>query len=210
MLNLVFMGIQGSGKGTQAGMLKDRYGFKHLNIGELLRNYMSEGTSLGDKISKYMVKGELVPDEYIFTIIDEYLHSKVKGLILDGFPRTLNQAEFMEERIPVNYAVFFDLDDQEAIRRLTSRRVCSNCGSTYNLLIKPPKEDNKCDKCGHKLIHRNDDHEEAIVRRINIFHQRTRKLIAFFQEREILIRIDSTQSPQDIHKELVRRINLDK
>jgi len=210
VLNLVFFGVQGSGKGTQAGLLKKRYDFDHISIGALLRENMAQKTELGNKITKYMLAGELVPDEYIFTLIEDILHPEAQGIIFDGFPRTLRQAEYMEERIPVNYAIFFDLDDDTAIKRLTARRVCTNCGKDYNLLIKPPKNENKCDVCGGKLIQRNDDHEEAIVRRINIFHERTKPLIDFFKKRSKLVHIDASDPPETIFRNLTESINLEK
>lgn len=209
-MNLAFLGIQGSGKGTQAGLLKKKYGFEHVNIGELLRSHMARKTLLGLKITSYMEQGDLVPDNYIFTVLEDKLHKNSHGLIFDGFPRTINQAEYMEEKIPVAYAVFFDLDDKIAIERITSRRVCSNCGRVYNLILNPPKEDMKCDHCGGQLIQRNDDHEAAIKRRLNIFHNRTKPVIAFFEERDCLIKIDASQSPEQIHKILIKEINLEK
>ncbi len=210
MLNLVFLGIQGSGKGTQAGLLHKKYGFDHINIGGLLRSYMARKTPLGEKISKYMVRGELVPDKYIFTLIEENIHPEARGMILDGFPRTIRQAEFMEEKLDVNYAIFFDLDDELAIKRLTSRRICPNCKKDYNLRIKKPKEDEICDDCGEKLIQRNDDHKEAIVRRLNIFHRQTKPVICFFEDRDMLIQIDAQESPEQIHNKLVRSIKLER
>lgn len=208
VLNLVFLGIQGSGKGTQAGLLKTKHGFEHLNMGALLRQNMAQKTQIGLQIAKYMLAGELVPDNFIFTLIEKNLHPEARGIVFDGFPRTLNQAEFMEERIPVNYAVFFDLDDETAIKRLTARRVCQECKRDYNLLIKPPKDDNYCDQCGGKLVQRNDDYKEAIIRRINIFHEQTRPLIDFFTKRNKLIHIDALDKPDIIHQKLISGIKL--
>ncbi len=210
MLNLVFLGIQGSGKGTQAGLLKKNYGFKHINIGELLRQNMARKTSLGNKITVYMENGELVPDEYIFTLIEEHLKKKDRGIILDGFPRTLQQARYMEENIPVNYAIFFELDEEIAIKRLTARRVCRKCKKDYNLIIKPPKNDLKCDDCGGELILRSDDHKSAIERRINIFMKRTKPLITFFEKRDMLIKIDASNTPEQIHRSIIRRTGIEK
>ena len=210
MLNLVFLGIQGSGKGTQARLLEKRHGFKHISMGELLRSNMKKRTSLGQSISKYMLRGELVPDEYIFPLIEKILQSDARGIIFDGFPRTIKQAEFMEERIPVNYAIFFDLDDDIAMKRLTARRVCRNCNQDYNLLLKPPKDNGNCDNCGGELVQRNDDHQEAIQRRIDIFHEQTKPLIDFFQERDKLVRIEASAKPEEIYNQLINRIKLQK
>ena len=210
MLNLVFLGIQGSGKGTQAGLLRKNYGFRHINIGELLRQNMSQKTPLGLKITDYMENGELVPDEYIFSLIEENLDKNAKGMILDGFPRTLKQARYMEENIPVNYAIYFDLNEEIAIKRLTARRVCRNCKKDYNLIIKPPKSDLTCDECGGELLQRSDDHKSAIERRINIFKQRTKPLISFFEERGMLVKIDASESPEKIHNSIVRGTGIEK
>jgi len=209
VLNIVFFGIQGSGKGTQAVLLEKKHKFDHVSIGDLLREHMADKTELGEKIKKYMLAGELVPDEYIFSLIEDILHPKAHGIIFDGFPRTLRQAKFMEERIPVNYAVYFDLDDETAIKRLTARRVCKNCNRDFNLLLKPPKKEGQCDHCGGELIQRDDDHKEAIVRRIKIFHQRTKPLIEFYEEKDKYIHIDASDPPDKIFQSLVNSIKIE-
>lgn len=208
MLNLVFFGIQGSGKGTQADMLVQKYDFNHLNIGNLLRSIVKEKIPESRTIHSYISKGELVPDDIILCLLEKTLQNDERRIIFDGFPRTLEQAGYLEKRIPVKYAVSFDLDEKTALKRLSARRLCSNCNTDYNLLIKPPKISDKCDLCGHPLIQREDDYQEAIMRRIKIFHQRTKPLIALFEENDTLIRMDATEPPDIIHQKLIRRIEL--
>ncbi len=208
--NLVLLGIQGSGKGTQAYLLKKNYGFDHLNIGSLLREEMKKKTDIGNDIKEYMLKGDLVPDKYIFSLVGPILHDNLKGVILDGFPRTLKQAEFLEKRMPVRCAIYFELDDKIAKERLSHRRVCQNCQQNYNLLLNDVKKDNKCSKCGNPLELRMDDNSEAINRRIAAFHDETKPVIEFFKDRDSLITIPATKKPEQIHQEIVYILGLAK
>ena len=206
MLNLVFLGIQGSGKGTQAALLRDRDGYEHLNIGEMLRDEMKNNTDFGRKIIKYMDAGSLVPDEYIFELVDDYLHKDVQGIVMDGFPRTLKQATYLEERITMNCAVYFTLDDTVAVNRLISRRLCKDCKSNYNLLLKPPKNGVDCDLCGGKLVKRADDHREAIVRRLYLFHQHTKPVVDFYLQKNKIFTINAIDPPEQIHESIINNL----
>lgn len=210
MPNLVLLGIQGSGKGTQADLLRKNLGLRHLNIGSLLREEMKKETNIGLKVKKYMKKGDLVPDEYIFALIDPILHKHMRGIVLDGCPRTFKQAEFLEEKIPLRCAVYFELDDEIAKERLSNRRVCSKCKKNYNLLLNDVKKQHRCKQCGAVLERRGDDNDKAIDRRIKAFHKRTKPVIDFYLQRDKLITLDATNNPEQIHHQLVEMVNLKK
>ncbi len=208
MPNLVLLGIQGSGKGTQANLLSKHYGFDHLNVGSLLRKEMENRTAIGDQIRDYMLRGDLVPDEHIFSIIEPILTEDADKLVLDGFPRTINQAEYLEGKIPVEYAIYFELGDKVAKKRLSSRRVCQNCQANYNLLLNSYLREERCKKCGQLLERRGDDNQLAINRRIDAFHKQTKPVISFFEQRDRLLRVDAQKKPKIIHEELVSKLNL--
>ncbi|MFA5499285.1 MAG: nucleoside monophosphate kinase [Candidatus Cloacimonadia bacterium] len=207
-MNLVFMGIQGSGKGLQAELLAKRYGFEHFDLGSELRERVKKDTPFGRMVETYIKDGNLVPDEEIIAFINKKIDDNIKGLVLDGFPRTIAQAKFIVDKIPVKHIVYFALDDETATKRLASRRICSQCKTGYNLLVKPPKVPNVCDVCGGKVVIRHDDHMPAIKRRIKKFHELTEPIIDFFKEGDKLITINAAQSPEMIHKELVEKLNL--
>lgn len=208
MPNLVLLGIQGSGKGTQADLLRKNYGFTHLNVGSLLREQMRNKTEIGNNIEGYMARGDLVPDRYIFTLIDPVLSSKTSGLVLDGFPRTIKQAEYLYQKITVKIAIYFELDDEIAKERLSNRRVCQKCHENYNLLLTNSSFQEKCKKCNSVLETRSDDNKEAINRRIEAFHQQTKPVIKFFSDKQSLIKVNATDKPDIIHHKLVKTLNL--
>jgi adenylate kinase len=204
----VFIGIQGSGKGVQADLLGERFGFKHFDLGALLREYVKRDTPFGRKVDSYIKNGNLVPDDEIIDFIKENINEECRGLILDGFPRTIRQAEFIENAIHINYAVYFALDDDTATKRLSSRRICSQCRTGYNLLVKPPKVPNVCDVCGGKIEVRHDDHEAAITLRIERFHELTEPIIELFKNQGKLITVDASPSPEEVHLALIEKLNL--
>lgn len=206
--NLVLLGIQGSGKGTQANLLSKNYGFIHLNVGSLLRKEMEDRTETGENIKGFMKRGDLVPDQYIFSIIGPVLTKEADKLVLDGFPRTLKQAHFLEQKMPVKCAIYFKLADDVAKERLSHRRVCQNCQANYNLLLNSYLSEERCKKCGHILDTRDDDNQAAINRRIEAFHNQTEPLISFFQEKDKLISVDAQEKPEIIHEQLATKLKL--
>ncbi len=208
MLNLVFLGVQGCGKGTQANILKERFNYEHISTGEMLREHIKNKTAIGLKAEAYLSKGALIPDEDVFELLFNHISEGKSGIVFDGFPRTLVQAQYLEEKIKIDYAIFFELSDEAAIERIVSRRVCQQCQTTYNMLLKPPKNSNQCDVCGGHLESRDDDYEEAIRSRINSFHKQTKPLIEFYKSMDKVIFIDAADSPEKIHKNLSQRINL--
>ena len=166
----VFLGAPGSGKGTWSGIVSQRLDLSHLSTGDLLRQEVAEGSELGQKAKAFMEAGELVPDEMILALVDKKL-GEVEGVILDGYPRNLAQAQSLDEileknEIGLTKVVYLDVPEDELVRRITSRIVCPNCGATYNLQTMPPKVEGICDRCGSKLVQRKDDTEEDFRTRL--------------------------------------------
>jgi adenylate kinase len=192
---LVFLGPPGAGKGTQAKLLSQRMGFLHLSTGDLLREAVKNQTPLGKKAKEYMDRGELVPDELIVQLIEETM-PKDGNVILDGFPRTVNQALALEEMLKgkgekISKVLFFDVPDEVIIDRLSGRRVCSKCGAVYHVKYNPPKVEGMCDLCGGNLMQRDDDREEVVKKRLEVYRKQTQPLIEFYQDRGIIYRLDA-------------------
>ncbi len=209
-MNIVLIGVQGSGKGTQAKLLVEKTGWKHITTGDLLRDNIAQKTEMGMKAKEFMDKGELVPDKYVFEIVRIALQSQREGFILDGFPRNQKQLDFLRANFNIDYAVLLDLPDDKAIRRLTARRHCEDCKKDYNLLFKPPQVDGICDVCGGKIVRRADDNEMAINKRIEKFHQETNPVIESFAADDLLIRVDADQPIMNIQKEILTKLGIEK
>jgi Adenylate kinase (EC 2.7.4.3) len=203
---LVFLGPPGAGKGTQAKLLSQRMGFLHLSTGDLLREAVKNQTPLGKKAKEYMDKGELVPDELIVQLIEETM-PKDGNVILDGFPRTVNQALALEEMLRVkgekiSKVLFFDVPDDVIIDRLSGRRVCSKCGAVYHVKYNPPKVEGVCDLCGGSLVQRDDDREEVVRKRLEVYRKQTQPLIEFYQERGIIYKLDAGKGVEELFEEV--------
>ena len=194
----VFLGIQGSGKGTQAELLSERINFQHINIGDLLREQVMKRTELGLKVQDIIGRGDLVPDALVFEIVESSLNPDRKGIVFDGFPRTLVQAKYLIEHFEVLQVFYLELAENEAIARLSSRRVCPACGANYNIWTNKPEKDNFCDVCGAELIIRQDDQPEVISRRVKEFYEQTLALKEFFAQRGILSVIDASEHIEEI------------
>lgn len=203
MVNLVFVGIQGSGKGTQAQFLNNKYGLKHVNIGSLLRLHVKKKTKIGREIQSTIENGKLVDDDIIFYLIKKEIQNNNDGLILDGFPRNVSQANYLQEKIKIDFVFFFELADDIAMKRLNARRICINCGKDYNLLSKKPKKDEVCDFCNDKLFTRKDDTEEAISKRLYSFHKYTENVISFYEGQSKLVKFNAGKPPEQIHREII-------
>lgn len=201
------MGIQGCGKGTQAELLEQHFGWRHINIGNLFRSNIERQTELGKEASKYTEKGELVPDELVYEVIKDAIRKADKGLILDGFPRNLAQHEFLVENVKIDKVFLLDLDTETAIKRISSRRHCENCKRDYNLLYNKPKEKGVCDDCGGNLVQRKDDNEEAVALRIEKFYQETGKVIDLYRKQNKLISINADQGIQEIHRQILAELS---
>jgi len=204
----VFIGIQGSGKGTQAEMLCVKKGFQHVNLGDLFRSHISSKTEIGNEASSYISRGHLVPDEVVFKVIESVFEKYSKGMVMDGFPRTLQQAEYLDKKLKVDRVIYLELADKIAMERMLARRLCSGCGSVYNLLSKKPLKNGICDNCGKELIKRADDNEEAIKNRIKLFHVETQPLTDYFKNLGLLTVISADGDIEVINQNIVKALGL--
>jgi adenylate kinase len=206
------LGRQGAGKGTQAVRLSRHYVVPHISTGDMLRTAVKQGTEFGLKAKEIMDAGELVPDDIMAGVVEERLaldDTRNRGFVLDGFPRTVRQAEALAEMTQpkgIDLAVDLEVPQEVVLARLASRRVCVDCGSNYSTDV-PPKENWTCDSCGGEVIQRPDDTEEAIRRRLEIYEQETAPLVAWFLERDMLVIVDGTGHPDTVTVRLVRAID---
>ncbi|WML58147.1 adenylate kinase [Neobacillus sp. PS2-9] len=206
-MNLVLMGLPGAGKGTQAERIVEKYGIPHISTGDMFRAAMKEGTELGLQAKSFMDKGELVPDEVTIGIVRERLSKDdcQKGFLLDGFPRTVPQAEALENLLAdltkkIDYVINIDVDKNILMDRLTGRRICKDCGSTYHLVFNPPAKEGVCDRCGGELYQRADDNAETVQNRLDVNIEQSAPLLAFYEDKGYLRTIDGQQ---DISKVLI-------
>ena len=204
----VFLGIQGSGKGTQAAMLCKKMGFVHVNLGDLFRTHISNQTEIGKEAATYISKGLLVPDEVVFKVIDDTFKKTKKSLVLDGFPRNIHQAEHLIQHHKIKKVIYLELSDEIAMERMLARRLCVSCGIDFNLLSKRPIKDGSCDTCERQLVKRADDNEEAIKNRITLFHTETQPLKEFFNKLGLLVVIDANASIEDVDKDILDALGL--
>ena len=198
---LMMLGPPGAGKGTQAQRLTQAYGIPQISTGDMLRRARSKGTELGDKAARYMDAGELVPDEVVIGIVAERLEEDdvQDGFILDGFPRTVGQAEALTEMgVELDAVLNIDVPEEEVIRRLGGRLTCSNCGATFHEEFEPPAEDEICDACGDELVRREDDQPDAIKERLASYRESTAPLVEYYGERGILIDVDGQGTPDEV------------
>lgn len=205
-MNIILIGIQGSGKGTQAKLLSDRFGWKHVTSGDLFRKNIEQRTKLGIVVKKYIDAGELVPDKYVLEMISDALNNAPDGFILDGFPRNIEQVLFLVDNFKIDYAILLELSDEKAIERLMARRNCKICKKDYNVLFKKPKVPGICDECGGELVQRDDDNKDAISKRIEKFHNETNKVIDFFKQKDMLIQVNADLPLQAIHEDIASRL----
>jgi adenylate kinase len=205
-INLILFGPPGAGKGTQAERLQDHFRLPFISTGEMLRKNAQEGTELGKEAQRYMDAGELVPDELIVAMVAERLQEEDArdGFILDGFPRTLEQAKALDKQLAelgrrVTAAIFIDVADEEVIRRISGRRVCVKSGHNYHVDFDPPKREGICDQDGSRLELRKDDTPDVVRRRLEVYHDQTEPLIEYYDEQGLMRRIDGTRTPAGVH-----------
>ena len=205
-LNLILLGPPGAGKGTQAERLVEDFDLPYYATGDILRAAVKEGTELGAKAKEFMDRGDLVPDEVICGVIVERIDSSeaLDGFLLDGFPRTLPQAEALEQALEplgrrLTAVLSIDVDDEEVVRRLSGRRVCEKNGHPYHVDFDPPKNPGFCDQDGSPLIQRDDDREETIKHRLDVFHDQTEPLVEHYEGKGLLRRFDGSRSPDEVH-----------
>lgn len=188
---LVLLGPPGSGKGTQTERLCKEFGFTHISTGDLLRESVRNGTPLGLKAKKYMEAGDLVPDDLVIELVKLKLDKCPKGFVLDGFPRTVEQAKALGKICDIDAAINLEVNEEDIVGRMINRRSCKNCGAVYNLQSNPTKKPGICDKCGGELYQRSDDTEETVRARMKVYKERTLPLIAFYKKQGILMNIDA-------------------
>ncbi len=203
---IILLGSPGSGKGTQSKILSARYGFVHLATGDVFRAEMQAKTPLGLKAADYVKAGRLVPDTVVTEMVAGRLDSR-KDYLLDGFPRNLDQATALSRLLSpagqtVNLAIFLSLPRQEALRRLSSRMVCVKCGEVYNAASRPPRTVGKCDACGGEVVVREDDKDATAEKRIMIFEDLTKPLVAYYKAEGVLREVDAAKSPDAVAEEL--------
>lgn len=199
-MNLVLMGLPGAGKGTQAERIVENYEIPHISTGDMFRAAMKEGTQLGLEAKSYIDKGELVPDEVTIGIVRERLSKPdcEKGFLLDGFPRTVAQAEALEQMLEglnrkIDYVINIDVDQSILMDRLTGRRICKECGATYHLVFNPPAQEGVCDKCGGELYQRADDNSETVSNRLEVNVKQSKPLLGFYETKGYLRNINGDQ-----------------
>ncbi|RLE17732.1 MAG: adenylate kinase [Acidobacteria bacterium] len=205
---VVFLGAPGTGKGTQAKKLSAKYGLPHISTGDILRNAVKMGTDLGMKAKSIMDRGELVPDEVILGIIKNRLAKPdcKKGFLLDGFPRTLAQAEGFDRLDSVNCAIQIDVPSDVLVKRLVLRRTCSSCGAMYHLEYHPPRVEGVCDICGAALVQREDDSESVVKSRFRVYVEKTEPLIGYYRQKGVLYNVDGNQDIETVFSEIVQII----
>ncbi|MCX6785304.1 MAG: nucleoside monophosphate kinase [Candidatus Komeilibacteria bacterium] len=209
-MKIIIFGPQGSGKGTQADILAERLNICHITMGDLLRTEAKSGSELGQKINGFINDGQLVPDEIVLTLLKERVIMSDCGLgyILDGFPRNLDQIKLIGDVIKAEVALEIWISDEEAIRRIIDRRSCPKCGAVYHLKYHAPKTLGRCDKCQSELMIRDDDKEEVIKKRLNVYHQQTEPLIKYYQDQGIYIKINGMPSIPEVTKEIFAKLKL--
>ena len=214
-MNLIMLGPPGAGKGTQAKMLVEKLGIPQISTGDMLRAAVAEGTELGKKAKEYMDKGQLVPDEVVIGIVKERLSKPdcEKGFILDGFPRTVPQAEALDKILEemgkrIDYVINIVVPDEEILKRLTGRRTCKKCGAMYHVIYNPPKQEGVCDKCGGELYQRDDDKEETIKNRLKVYAEQTAPLVDYYRKKGVLVDIDGTKSINEIFEEILKALKV--
>ena len=210
-MKIVMLGAPGAGKGTQAKMIAAKYQIPHISTGDIFRANIKNGTELGKKAKSYMDQGLLVPDELtVDLVIDRLAQDDCKnGYILDGFPRTIPQAEALDAALAKlgekrDYAIDVDVPDENIVSRMSGRRACTGCGATYHIVYNPSKKGDCCEVCGEKLILRDDDKPETVQKRLNVYHEQTQPLIDYYTKQSILRTVDGTQDMNDVFAEIVK------
>ena len=210
-MKIIMLGAPGAGKGTQAKKIAAKYGIPHISTGDIFRANIKEGTELGKKAKTYMDQGLLVPDELVVDLVVDRLHQDdcKKGYVLDGFPRTIPQAESLDAALEktgekMEYAIDVNVPDENIINRMGGRRACIGCGATYHIVYNPTKVEGICDACGEKLILRDDDKPETVQKRLGVYHEQTQPLIDYYTKAGILKEVDGTVDMEEVFQNIVQ------
>ena len=209
-MKIIMLGAPGAGKGTQAKQIADKYGIPHISTGDIFRANLKQGTELGKKAKEYMDQGLLVPDELTCDLVMDRIGQEdcKNGFVLDGFPRTIPQAEALDKALAninekMDYAVDVDVPDENIVNRMSGRRACINCGATYHIVSIPTKVEGICDRCGEKVVLRDDDQPETVKKRLNVYHEQTQPLIDYYKKQDILRTVDGTQPMEEVFGAIV-------
>lgn len=209
-MKIIMLGAPGAGKGTQADKICAKYNIPHISTGDIFRANIKNNTELGQKAKSYMDKGELVPDELVVDLVVDRIKADdcTNGYVLDGFPRTIPQAEALDAALAaindkVDYAINVEVPDENIINRMSGRRACVACGATYHIVHIPTKVEGVCDKCGAELILRDDDKPETVKNRLNVYHEQTQLLIDYYTAKNILHEVDGTKAMEDVFSSIV-------
>ncbi|MBQ1458967.1 MAG: adenylate kinase [Butyrivibrio sp.] len=210
-MKIIMLGAPGAGKGTQAQMICDKYNIPHISTGDLFRSNIKNGTELGKKAKEYMDKGQLVPDELtVELLLDRVAKEDCKdGYVLDGFPRTIPQADVLDKELTklsdkIDFAINVEVPDENIVRRMSGRRACLKCGATYHIEHIPPKQEGICDRCGSELVQRDDDKPETVQNRLSVYHEQTQPLITYYNGKNILKTVDGTKDMNDVFADIVK------
>lgn len=209
-MKIIMLGAPGAGKGTQAKKVAKKYNIPHISTGDIFRANIKEGTELGKRAKEYMDKGELVPDDITIGMLLDRIHKAdcKDGFVLDGFPRTIPQAKSLSEALSklnekIDYAINIDVPDDSIITRMSGRRACLSCGSTYHIKYSAPKKENICDNCGSELVIRDDDKPETVKKRLDVYHKQTQPLIDYYDDENILANVDGTKDMEEVFLDIV-------
>lgn len=210
-MKIIMLGAPGAGKGTQAKQIAQAYDIPHISTGDIFRANIKEGTELGKKAQEYMDKGLLVPDELVCDLVVDRIHKDdcEKGYILDGFPRTIPQANALDEALAkdgekIEFAIDIEVPDENIINRMSGRRACLNCGATYHIVSIPPKKEGICDVCGSDLVCREDDQPETVTNRLKVYHEQTQPLIEYYKAKGVLRTVDGTLPMTEVFDAIVK------
>lgn len=201
-MNIIMLGAPGAGKGTQAAVLSEHFGIPTISTGNMIREALKNGTEMGLKAKSFMDEGKLVPDEVVIGIVKERLSEDdcKKGFILDGFPRTIAQADALKEMTELDGVINFVLSEEEIIKRLSGRRICKSTGRTYHIIFNPPRVEGKDDETGEDLIQRDDDKPEAIKHRLDVYKESTEPLIAYYRDKGLVLDLMCTNDPEETNQ----------
>lgn len=209
-MKIIMLGAPGAGKGTQAKQIADKYSIPHISTGDIFRANIKEGTELGKKAKTFMDQGLLVPDDLVVDLVVDRIKQAdcSNGFVLDGFPRTIPQAESLDAALEkinekMDYAIDVDVPDENIINRMSGRRACINCGATYHIVTIPTKVEGICDRCGNPVVLRDDDQPETVKKRLDVYHEQTQPLIDYYTKQGILKSVDGTQPMGDVFAAIV-------
>ena len=210
-MRIIMLGAPGAGKGTQAKKITARYSIPHISTGDIFRANIKNGTELGKKAKTYMDQGLLVPDELVVDLVVDRVNQEdcANGYVLDGFPRTIPQAEALDKALTemgqsVDYAINVEVPDENIVQRMSGRRACVSCGATYHIVYAPTKKENVCDTCEGELILRDDDKPETVQKRLNVYHEQTQPLIDYYTEQDKLVEVDGTIDIEKVFDAIVK------